>query len=373
MNSILLTIALTLVTWCVSAETYRIVGTGQTKCYDNRNEIAPPKSGQPFYGQDAQFQGTKPAYKDNGNGTVTDLNTGLMWQKTPPKERFSWADAAQYASTNRLAGFSDWRLPSIKESFSLAQYYSTFRPSVYLDTKFFDYWKPVDSGLGPEMGQYWVATAYAGLGGPPGMPKRQGHWMFNFSDGHLKAKTKGPNWVRLVRGNSCGENKFVDNHNGTISDLATGLMWQKADDGVGRTWSNALAYAHNLRLAGYTDWRVPNLKELQSIVDYTRAPDASATNRQTAAIDPIFSCTLNPNKLAYFWTSTTTCEGPRNAYYISFGEALSVMGNNTHGAGAIRSDPKAGNPADWSRGLGPPPADVVVITNYVRCVRKVML
>ena len=43
---------------------YVIVGTGQTKCYDNRNEIAPPKPGQQFYGQDAQYQGSQPSYKD---------------------------------------------------------------------------------------------------------------------------------------------------------------------------------------------------------------------------------------------------------------------------------------------------------------------
>ncbi|MBI3923349.1 MAG: hypothetical protein HY318_18150, partial [Armatimonadetes bacterium] len=58
---------------------YTIVDTGQTGCYGNAGPITCPHSGQPFYGQDSQCHGSQPAYKRNGNGTVTDLNTGLMW------------------------------------------------------------------------------------------------------------------------------------------------------------------------------------------------------------------------------------------------------------------------------------------------------
>ena len=64
---------------------YTIVGTGQTKCYDIRREVAPPGPGQPFFGQDAQYQGRQPAYRDNGDGSISDLNTGLTWMKTPAR------------------------------------------------------------------------------------------------------------------------------------------------------------------------------------------------------------------------------------------------------------------------------------------------
>ncbi len=61
-----------------AAQPYTIVDTGQTKCYDNRNEIAPPKPGQPFFGQDAQFQAHLPSYTLSADGlTVHDNNTGL--------------------------------------------------------------------------------------------------------------------------------------------------------------------------------------------------------------------------------------------------------------------------------------------------------
>ena len=82
---------------------YPIVGTGQTKCYDNRSEIAPPKIGQPFYGQDAQHPGLPAHYRDNGDGTISDLNTGLMWVKARG-ERSTWDSAI---AGRRLAGLAN--------------------------------------------------------------------------------------------------------------------------------------------------------------------------------------------------------------------------------------------------------------------------
>lgn len=77
-------VALLTVTGFCAEKPYLIVGTGQTKCYDNRNEIAPPKPGQPFYGQDARHRGTQPTYKLSADGlTVHDNNTGLIWQRSP--------------------------------------------------------------------------------------------------------------------------------------------------------------------------------------------------------------------------------------------------------------------------------------------------
>ena len=98
---------------------YVVVDTGQTKCYDNSQEITCPQPGEPFYGQDAQYQdaqyaGNQPSYVDNGDGTITDLNTGLMWQQTPG-DKLTWNEAVTGADTFSLAGYDDWRLPTIKE------------------------------------------------------------------------------------------------------------------------------------------------------------------------------------------------------------------------------------------------------------------
>jgi len=62
--------------WVAPAHAYRLPDTGQTKCYDNvGNEITCPAPGQRFHGQDGNYTGPQPAYRDNGDGTVTDLNT----------------------------------------------------------------------------------------------------------------------------------------------------------------------------------------------------------------------------------------------------------------------------------------------------------
>ena len=62
--------------------------------------------------------------------------------------------------------------------------------------------------------------------------------------------------------------RFKDNGNGTISDKATGLMWEKFPLDVDRLLPEGITYANNLTLAGYTDWRVPNINELLSLVNY---------------------------------------------------------------------------------------------------------
>ena len=103
---------------------YAIVDTAQVRCYNNNAEIEYPKANADFFGQDAQYIGNEPAYKDNGDGTATDLNTGLMWQSDPgPKMTF--AQAAAGTSQCRLAGYRDWRLPTIKELYSLILFSGT--------------------------------------------------------------------------------------------------------------------------------------------------------------------------------------------------------------------------------------------------------
>ncbi len=97
---------------------YTIVDTAQIRCYSNNAEIEFPKAGAAFFGQDAQYIGNEPAYKDNRDGTITDLNTGLMWQ-SDPGEKMTFKQAVAGASKCKLAGYKDWRLPTIKEPFFL--------------------------------------------------------------------------------------------------------------------------------------------------------------------------------------------------------------------------------------------------------------
>ncbi len=361
---------------------YPLVDTGQDLCYDDDDVITAPAAGQPFHGQDAQYDGEAPRYQDHGDGTVTDLVTGLMWQQTPALYNKQSYDAALAgAASFSLAGHSDWRLPSVKELYSLIDHRgSSMTLTPYLDTSVFDFrWGDPLLGERTIDTQYWSSTEYVGrvFNGDEAV------FGVNFGDGRIKGYPRytGPGgtftaFVRYVRGNpDYGVNQFHDNGDGTITDLSTGLMWSQADSGAAMNWEDALAWAEGLSLAGRDDWRLPNSKELQSIVDYTRAPDAVSPGIVDCAIDPIFDVTEIES---WYWTGTTLLEAPltlgpgSHAVYLCFGQGYGVGtgGNliNVHGAGAQRSDPKSGNPANWSSGWGPQ-NDQVRIDNYARAVR----
>ncbi len=161
----------------------------------------------------------------------------------------------------------------------------------------------------------------------------------NFADGRIKGyglSLHGEDktfYVIYVRGNTdYGVNDFVSNNDGTVFDDATGLIWDQEDSGVSINWSEALAWVqtkNSENYKGYSDWRLPNAKEMQSIVDYTRSPDTSAS----AAIDPIFSVTSiidegGDTNYPFYWTGTTHADSlgvGRSAVYIAFGEALGWM------------------------------------------------
>ena len=355
-----------------AGSTYSLPDTGQTACYnDNGDEISCPESGEASPGQDAQYDGTQPSFTDNGDNTVTDNVTGLMWQQVPDRIGLSWQEAVDYCNSLELAGYDDWRMPTLKELFSISDFSQGWP---YLDTNYFDL-----AGLTVSKDeQYWANNYYIGTTVEGGSAAAFG---VNHGTGHIKAypaEVSGPmgNYVRAVRGNRYGVNDFVDNGDGTVIDRATGLMWQKADSGSGMDWQNALAYAENLELAGYDDWRLPNVKELQSIVDYTRSPSASDAANVGPAIDKNFfeitelaSGTTNyTTDYGYFWTSTSAYFGTDSpeyyyAWYVAFGTAVDDAGDDFHGAGAVRFDTKVEG--------GPLGEGGERFYNYVRAVRSI--
>jgi hypothetical protein len=366
---------------------YVIVDTGVQDFYSDAAIITAPTEATFFYGQDANYAGPAPDYTDNGDGTVTDNNTGLMWQQDMGSKQ-TVAEAATLADAITLGGYNDWRVPTIKELYSLIQF--TGRVSaesaidLFIDTNYFD--QPLgdtSSGEREIDAQTWSSTEYVSTT----MNGDVTVFGVNFVDGRIKGYPKfDPGsgeartmYFRMVRDNAeYGINQFVDNGDGTISDLATGLMWQQADDAVARNWEEALAYSEDLELFGHSDWRLPNAKELQSIVDYTRSPQTTAS----AAIDPIFTTTeiLDPDGSAgqypYFWTGTTHLDGSNpysSAVYIAFGEGQGGMNGtlmDVHGAGCQRSDPKSGDAEDYPQFHGPQ-GDVQYVYNYVRAVRNI--
>lgn len=358
-----------------------ITDTMQSSCYDNEgNVINTPLSGDDYYGQDAQYEGIIPSYTDNGDGTVTDNNTGFMWQQTPPTNKMTYDEAVEYVEDLTLGGYSDWRLPTIKESFSLAMLdgeldaSDTSNSQPYIDTDYFDFF--YDEAK-PYTGSYWTSTVCK-MPANNDYEEMEKNYGFNWADGHLKSYADGYNidgttsefsisaGIRAVRGeeNVYGINDFENNNDGTINDNATGLMWSAKDSGwinddgstrdesdsnygYGRNWVDTLAWVEDMNeieYLGYSDWRLPDIKELQSIVEYEKTV-------LPALDDSYFDLS---HEDCYVWSSTTCGDFKEMADYIAFGRGYGIdlddetsSDNATiddfvdvHGPGCMRADYK---------------------------------
>jgi hypothetical protein len=312
------------VTWAVP-----VPDTGQTKCYNATVEIPCPSPGQPFYGQDANFSINPMSYtKLDGSGNalpvsatswvmVRDNVTGLIWEVKTNKDgvpnhddphdadnMYSWYDSNPATnggdpgiSSNgtdtedfinalnnaHFGGYSDWRLPTIKELAYIVNYSISY-PGPTINA---DYFPNTVSSF------YWSSTTSAdGTYGAYGVDFYSGADLFYGYD-FLNGKSSSY-YVRAVRGGQSGSLcTYTDNGDGTVMDASTGLMWQQRAPLKWMTWKQALAYCERLNLGGHTDWRMPTIKELRSLVDYSR-------------YEPAINTSYFQNTVAsYYWSSTT--------------------------------------------------------------------
>ena len=110
---------------------YPIVGTNQLTAFDNSTMISNPGISEAFYGQNANYPGNTPRYEDNEDGTVIDMVTGLMGQQTLDHnsdgsidydDKLTYAEILALPDTCTTAGYNDWRVPTIKEQYSLMDF-----------------------------------------------------------------------------------------------------------------------------------------------------------------------------------------------------------------------------------------------------------
>jgi len=216
---------------------YFLPDTGQTSCFDG--------SGQPTIlcpqGQDGYFILNHPSYTLNGDGTVNDNNTWLMWQGQDDNIARTWEEAVSFCENLNIGGTANWRLPSIFELMTIVNYEQT-SPSIgsaaFPNTHSAGYWSSDTDGEGAKVIN------------------------FSYGESSTMAKSSG-NYVRCVRGGTIPEGHFSDNFDDTLTEWDTGLIWTK-DFFSARTWNQALYLCNVMEVGGYTDWRLPNIKELLS-------------------------------------------------------------------------------------------------------------
>lgn len=237
-------------------------------CADPDGVIACPASSASLYGQDGTYRIAVPSYTVTAD-TAVDSITGLMWERVGDGTLRTFADADARCAALSLAGFDDWRLPSRLELVSLLDHGRVTGgalPAAFGVASSGAHWTSSRSGL--------TATTYYF-----GVNDTYGIWSITFATNTLKS--------RCVRGAALTGSKQVGTD--TVVDTLTGLEWQRsALDDTEVTWTAALAYCEALVHAGHDDWRLPNLKELATIVDESasEAPfvDPSVFGTSAAAV-----------------------------------------------------------------------------------------
>ncbi|MBU0728338.1 MAG: choice-of-anchor D domain-containing protein [Proteobacteria bacterium] len=324
--------------WAGFASAVDLPKTGQTTCRDNFGTINCTNTGQDGDTQ-AGLAWPDPRFTDNGDGTLTDNLTGLIWlQNANCFGYLNFPDALTYANSvlqNNVCGLTDgsalgdWRLPNINELRSLIN--SGDNTVTWLNTQGFINVQDVD---------YVTSTTYA--------YDTTKVWRVELSSDYTLTYNKvsgGFNFL-AVRGTSTGpaqvlrtgqstsyltgddgdfqagavlpSPRFSDNGDGTVTDNITTLIWLKNAECFGKQgWYDALADANSLAdgLCGLTDgsaageWHLPNRVEMRSLIDYSQS---------LPALTPGHSFVNLPSVNSVYWTSTNY--GTDTAWYISMGD-----------------------------------------------------
>jgi hypothetical protein len=335
---------------CRAEGVVRLPQTGQIQTYSTGDDGALRKG---VAWPSPRF--TNPGGSTPINGSVVmDQLTGLMWTQdanapgpsacNPGVPRY-WQEALDYVAcinSSSYLGHNDWRLPNRKEMKSLVNYGEAFSASWLIGQGFNNaldarYWTstsfpPFLSTLAWEIvlqyGQTSEYDAYKDSDLARVWPVRAGHGVYaaladlpqtgqttSYSTGDDGALRKGAPWPVP---------RFSNHFNGTITDELTGLMWTangnpsilgKCIPGNSMTWDEALAHVACLNTntyLGYTNWRVPNVNELESLVNAEYGPITDWLALQGFSI---VQCDLEATPV-FYWSSTSYAFDYTLAWYV---------------------------------------------------------
>lgn len=288
-------------TFEIAAAELLLLKTGQTGCWNSAGTSVAcsgtAQDGEKQTGADADFT------TNTSDSTVTDNVNGLMWhnESAPTTQTYS---TASYLCENSTAGSSTWRLPDIAELEMIANYGKSAAPYLY------------DAFTNYASGSYWTSRESYGTNGTY-------FWVLNFATAVQNTDVQdNSNYYRCVSGTVPTLGTFTrDSSNAIVYDERTGLEW--ADQSlVSKTWTEALAYCDSLTYGGYSDWRLPNIKELNSIA-------------YRASSSPALSTAFQYPANSFFWSSTTYQITKTSAWGVDFSTGKGMTGTKT-GANYIK-------------------------------------
>lgn len=336
----------------VSSAPCPIPKTGQTRSQSERT------------GDDGDLQTgvewPNPRFTDNEDGTVTDNLTGLVWIQAPQSllgntYSTNWNGAIDFCFNLNYAGHSDWRAPSRREQMSLVNYEDPrLGPSeghlfYLIDTNLNHLgWSGTTPASNPDS-----ATTVGVFTGVAGSIRKSSLYDFVVwpvrSQGSPKAPCPVPK-TGQTSGYRSGDNgdlqpgaawpdpRFVDNGDGTVIDNLTGLEWIRSPHLLsGNTgpmeWNNAIDFCNDLNYSARSDWRLPNIREIESLLNYGSGSWGDEPYEW-----------LNSNETPFvgvkddaYWSSTP--------YFTSVDAAWGIY--MTHGAIAAENKSSYGNPYVW--------------------------
>jgi len=281
-----------------------------------------------------------PRFADNGDGTVTDELTGLMWLKDGSCLGYqSWQFTARFTidslnfdpgsldCQDLIGGYSDWRLPNVNELETLvnagqSNSASWLNSLVFTGVQALNYWTSTTNS--EDLGRAWSVGMWNGAVDPgdktlarPLLAVRgeTSAPALVWKTGQVTSYRPGDDG-ELQEGFSWPIPRFFTGSTATTTDNLTGLVWARDVDtpAVGscaggiKTWQEALDYIACLNsssYAGSSDWRLPNRKELMSLIDRSQLSPALPSSHNFRNVQG-----------GYYWTSTTYAFGTNQAWVI---------------------------------------------------------
>jgi hypothetical protein len=353
--------------------------TGQTNCYNTSGTVIACTN----TGQDGELQKgvawPNPRFTVNGDTSINDNLTGLAWAPNgnlmPTKDSgwdtddtandglVRWQHALDYVAklnTENYLGHNDWRLPNRKELKSLVNY-GQAHTDTWLNTQGFShvqssYWSSTSWSyitsiayyfslfdgsmyVGDKVGLYnavWPVRDGQSTSAQAVQPKTGQSICYDINGTVITCTNTGQDGA-LQLGVAWPDPRFTNADNSTpisgnvVVDQLTGLMWSKDGNAPGpsactpaavKTWQVALDYVACLNtnsFLGYADWRLPDVNELESLVNAGQSNTATWLNMQG----------FSNAQASQYWSSTTDSYNANNAWYVymSYG-SMSTSGKS---------------------------------------------